>query len=132
MTEESERISITVPHELIAEFDAAIADWEYASRSEAIRAALREFLSTRYWEDDPDRTFQGSIQILYDHDAATEELIDVQHAASETIIATQHVHFDDHLCLESLMVEGSGDDLEALANGLRSIEGVKQVRAIAM
>ena len=132
MSDEPERVSITVPRQLIAEFDDAIEEWEYASRSEAVRAALREFLSARYWEDDPGRTFQGSIQILYDHDVATEELLEAQHAATGTIIATQHVHFDEHLCLESLIVEGSGEELRELANSLRAIEGVKQVRTAAM
>lgn len=132
MTDSAERVSITVPKALIAEFDDAIDEWEYASRSEAIRAALRSFLSEQYWHDEPDRTFQGSIQILYDHDAATTELLALQHDASEVIIATQHVHFDDHRCLESLVVDGTGAQIRDLANELRAIDGVEQVRTAVM
>lgn len=132
MTEEAERVSITVPKTLISEFDDAIDEWEYASRSEAVRAALRSFLSEHYWQSDPNRSFQGSIQILYDHDAATAELLELQHAAADVIIATQHVHFDDHRCLESLVVDGRGARIRALANELRAIGGVEQVRTAVM
>nr|WP_253741653.1 hypothetical protein [Halorientalis sp. IM1011] len=43
------------------------------------------------------------------------------------MVAVQHVHLSDHLCLESVAVDGDGDEIERLVRRLRPLEGVHQV-----
>lgn len=130
MSDSIERVSLTIPGELVDELDAAVAQWEYASRSKACRDALRLFLTDLDWQDDPDGTYRGTVTIIYDHDAThiNDELLELQHDDSETIIATQHVHMDSHHCLETLVVEGKGRNINDLVNKLRSLDGMQQVK----
>jgi len=130
MSEPIERVSLTIPGELVDELDEAVDNWEYASRSKACRDALRMFLTDLNWKHDPDGIYRGAVTIIYDHDAhqINDELLELQHEDSETIIATQHVHVDDHRCLETLVVEGTGHRINDLVNKLRSLNGMQQVQ----
>jgi CopG family nickel-responsive transcriptional regulator len=130
MSDESKRVSLTAPPDLIEELEAATKEWEYASRSEAFRDALRMFLSEYRWQHDLDRTQRGSIVVVYDHDTGNinDRLLELQHEVGDTIVATQHIHFDPHLCLETIVVNGPGTEIQELVNELRSLRGTKQVR----
>jgi len=130
MSESTERITLTVPGELAEELDSAVEQWEYASRSKACRDALRSFLTDLEWQDSLAGTYRGTVTIVYNHDAGhiNDEILELQHDDTDTIIATQHVHVDDHRCLETLVVEGTGTDINTLVNKLRSLTGMKRVK----
>lgn len=130
MADSMERISLTTSPNLVEELDHVVEEWDYGSRSEAIRDALRMFLAEHYWENEPGHTVRGSIVIVYDHEApnVNDELLDLQHRANELIMSVQHVHFDHHLCLETLAVEGRGAEIQDLVNQLKAVAGTKQVR----
>lgn len=130
MSDRMDRVSLTLPRELVDELDAVVDDLEYSSRSKAARDALRSFLSERRWEADLERRQRGSVAIVYDHDAPgiNDTLLEIQHGAADRIVATQHVHFDAHRCLETLIVEGSGREIRELVDALRSVDGMKQVQ----
>ncbi len=130
MADDLERVSLTIPAELVDALDAAVEEWEYASRSKACRDALRMFLASLEWERDPASTYHGSITVVYDHHAhdVTDEMLSLQHEMADTIVATQHVHFDAHRCLETIVVEGTGTEIHTLVNRLRSLEGMEHVQ----
>ncbi len=130
MSEPIERVSLTIPAELVDELDSAVEQWEYASRSKACRDALRMFLTDLKWKDDHEETYRGTITLIYNHDDhhINDELLELQHDDADTIIATQHIHVDAHLCLETLVVQGSGKTINRLVNRLRSLNGMEQVR----
>ncbi|GAB7091044.1 nickel-responsive transcriptional regulator NikR [Halorubrum luteum] len=126
----TDRVSLTLPSELVEELDDIVDEWGYSSRSSAAREALRGFLAERHWEDSDDRRQRGSITIVYDHHVRglTDDLLDVQHAHEDVVVATQHVHFDPDLCLETLVVNGPTAEIRALLEGINGIDGVEQVR----
>ena len=130
MTDRAERLSTTLPSNLVAELDAVVDEWGYASRSKAVRDALRAFLAERDWRENVDGHHRGSITIVYDHDApgVNDALLEVQHDCGAVIVATQHVHFDEHRCLETVVVDGPGTAIRDLVQGIESITGVKQVQ----
>lgn len=134
MSKPVDRVSLTLPHDLVSELDAVVEEWEYSSRSKAARDALRLFLTEHHWETDPDRVLRGSIAIVYDHDTPgiNDTLLEIQHDAAELIVATQHVHFDAHICLETVIVEGAGAELRTLVNTIKSVDGTKQVQFTAV
>jgi CopG family nickel-responsive transcriptional regulator len=129
MAEEIERTSVTLPAELLAEVDGIVESGDYDSRSEATRDALRAFV-TEFNRTHATGTLSGTVVVLYDHHASglSEEMTDLQHDFSGTIIAVHHVHLGADLCLESIAVEGPAEDIEALVGRLRPLKGVQQVK----
>jgi CopG family nickel-responsive transcriptional regulator len=129
MSREVDRMSVTLPPALLAELDAVVDAGEYDSRSEATRDALRAFLTRVEQQTGLSGTLSGTVVVLFEHDHGdvTDEMTQLQHDFTETIVAVHHVHLSSHLCLESIAVDGPGDRIEALVSRLRPLEGVHQV-----
>jgi CopG family nickel-responsive transcriptional regulator len=130
MSDDIERMSVTLPEGLLGDLDEAVAGDEYASRSEATRDALRSFLTDYRRENDLAGVQRGAVVVVYDHDVSgvNDEILELQHEHPDTIVATQHVHLSNHLCMETLVVDGPGREIEALLGALRPLKGVHQVR----
>ncbi len=129
MSQELDRVSITLPPDLLEELDSVVADWEYDSRSEAARDALRAFLTEHRKQRDLKGVHRGTVSLLYDHHVkgVNDAVLELQHELGDTIVAVQHVHLGEDLCLETLVVDGPGENIERLVNRLRSLHGVKRV-----
>ena len=103
-----DRISISLPTKLLNEFDEIIAERGYASRSEAIRDAIRDYIIKHKWIHSLEGERAGTINVIYDHHMSdvTEKLTEIQHDYAEIIVATLHVHLDHDHCMEVILVEG--------------------------
>ncbi|MFB6150624.1 MAG: CopG family ribbon-helix-helix protein [Haloarculaceae archaeon] len=130
MTEDVDRMSVTLPPSLLEDLDAVVAAGDYDSRSEATRDAIRAFVTEFNRQQGLSGTLSGTVVVLYDHGhgGVTEEMTALQHDFEETIIAVHHVHLSEHLCLESIAVEGPGERIEGLLDRLRPLKGVQQVK----
>ncbi|WP_457611927.1 ribbon-helix-helix protein, CopG family, partial [Methanocaldococcus sp.] len=62
-----ERISISIPAKLLKEFDEVIAEKGYASRSEAIRDAIRDYIIRYKWLQSMEGERAGSVNVIYNH-----------------------------------------------------------------
>ena len=130
MSEELERISLTLPPDMVKRLDSIVEEWEFPSRSGAVRDSLRDFFASYEWETAPDARYYGSIIVMQEHDHESDvasELQRVQHEFPDIILSVQHIHLSHHACMETLAIDGSGSDIAELANQLRSIEGVQRV-----
>lgn len=129
MGQDVDRMSVTLPPDLLAELDGVVEAGEYASRSEATRDALRGFVTEFNRQSGLSGSLSGTVVVLYEHDhgGVTDELTELQHDFTETVIAVHHVHLSDHLCLESIAVDGPGERIEALLSRIRPLKGVHQV-----
>lgn len=121
-----QRFGISMPDDLLAQFDEVIAAQGYANRSEAIRDIVRDHLVRREW-DKPTGKVLGSIMIVYDHHTRGLEsrLVDLQHSHLASIRCTTHVHLDHDNCVEVMVVEGDADEVRRLADQIISVRGVK-------
>jgi len=130
MSQDVDRMSVTLPPSLLAEFDEVVDAGEYDSRSEATRDALRAFVTDFSRQTDLSGSLSGTVVVLYEHDhsGVTDEMTELQHDFTETIIAVHHVHLSDHLCLESIAVDGTGERIEKLLSRIRPLKGVHQVK----
>ncbi|MFB6109419.1 MAG: nickel-responsive transcriptional regulator NikR [Halodesulfurarchaeum sp.] len=130
MNSDVDRMSVTVPPDLLAELDAVVEAGAYDSRSEATRDALRAFLTEFKQQTGLSGNQSGTVVVLFEHEESdvTDEMTRIQHEFSETIIAVHHVHLSSQLCLESIAVDGPGDRIEALLSRLRPLQGVYQVK----
>ena len=130
MSDDLSRVTMTVPTPLLDDLDDVVGDWDYDSRSAAMRDALRSLVTEYRTENALAGTQRGSVVVQYDHhaDDVTETLTALQHEFAETIIAVQHDHLSHDICRETLALDGTGDAIRTLSNRLRSLSGVKQVQ----
>ena len=121
-----ERFGVSMPEDLLREFDRAIEDAGYANRSEAVRNIVRDYLVRRRWEM-PEGEVVGTITLVYDHHVPGVEqgLTEVQHDAEAIVVCNTHVHLDHHNCVEVIVVRGSGSEIRKLADRMVAMRGVK-------
>jgi len=130
MSQGLDRMSVTLPPDLLAELDGVVDAGEYDSRSEATRDALRAFVTEFHQQTGLSGSLSGTAVVLYEHEhgGVTDEMTELQHEFTDTIIAVHHVHLSDHLCLESIAVDGTGERIEALLSRIRPLKGVHRVK----
>lgn len=129
MGEDIERMSITIPPSLLLKLNRIVEIGEYDSRSGATRDALRAFVTEFNRQTGLSGSLSGTVVVLYDHESSgvADEMTSLQHEFEKIIIAVHHVHLSNHLCLESIAVDGDGEDIERLLSRLRPLTGVYQV-----
>jgi len=129
-----DRISLTLPSTMADRLDGIVADWEYDSRSEAIRDSLRDFFTNYQWEAGGEAPHHGTIVVVHDHhvDGLADDLQTIQHEMAEVITSVQHIHLSHDACMETLIVNGPGWEITELANRLRALSGVQQVKVIVV
>ncbi len=123
-----ERIGVSLEDELLAQFDAHIAQKGYVNRSEAIRDLIRDSLVQREWSESSGREERVAVVVLvYEHDSAslTQKLAHIQHENHRAVVSALHVHMDAHNCLEVLVLRGRAGDVIAMGEGLVSTRGVR-------
>lgn len=134
MPEKITRVSLTLPQDLLNELDRTIMAQRYASRSEAIRDSLRDFLASYKWRSELKGEQLGAILVMYKHDVRglTDALMDIQHENSGVISAVQHMHIDAKSCLEALIVRGSSEEIRKLVDRLGALRGVEHAKLVVI
>ncbi len=134
MPEKITRVSLTLPQDLLDELDRMLKAQGYASRSEAVRDALRDFLTSYKWRQELKGEFTGVVTLVYEHDVRglTDALMDIQHAGRDVVSAVQHLHLDAKNCLETLVLKGPADEIRKLVDKLGALRGVKQVKLMTV
>lgn len=119
-----ERISLSLERSLLKRFEKVLKTSGYANRSEFFRNLIRRELIGREW--DADRETVGTITLVYDHHARTlnRKLTHLQHRFHHEVLAATHVHMDEDLCVEVIIVKGKAGKLRRLANLLGQQKGV--------
>ncbi|UCE36687.1 MAG: nickel-responsive transcriptional regulator NikR [Thermoplasmata archaeon] len=120
------RVGVSFEPELLKKFDALIWEKGYSSRSEAIRDLVRKSILDSEVKDERSDVI-GTLTIIYDHDVGdvTNKLLHIQHHHHSEISSTTHLHIDEHLCLEVLVVKGKAKDVRALSDNIKAVKGVK-------
>lgn len=134
MSSKITRVSLTLPQELLDELDRMLEAQRYASRSEAFRDAIRDFLADYRWRSELKGEQVGAILVLYEHDVRglMDELMDIQHEYPRTISAVQHLHVDAKNCLEVLIVRGMAEEICKLIDRIGALRGVKQAKLVVV
>jgi len=126
------RISVTLPSDLLREFDEVIRKMGYGNRSKAVQDAVRLFVSERKWLQEGSGPQAGVLMLLYDHEVRGLEdtLTDVQHNYAHIISSTMHIHLTERDCLEAIAVKGDASEIRKLSDELSSKRGVKILKAM--
>ncbi|NLF31301.1 MAG: nickel-responsive transcriptional regulator NikR [Planctomycetes bacterium] len=122
------RFSVSIEQPLFEQLEKQVARSAYSNRSEFIRDLIRNHIVEDQWRCDAESL--GTISLLYDHHCRglSERLTHEQHHFPGRVLATTHVHLDEHLCAEMIMVRGRGRDIKALADRLQREKGVLHAR----
>ena len=125
------RLSMSLEEDLYRRMEALVRKSRYTNRSEFIRDLIRDHLVQLEWQTDD--VLLGTISLVYDHHARglTERLTEQQHHFAGKVLATTHVHLDEHLCAEMIMVRGKGKDIQVLAGRLQREKGVLHAKLAA-
>lgn len=134
MPQKIKRVSLTLPQNLLNELDRSLKAQGYASRSEAVRDAVRDFLASYKWRQELKGELIGVMVLVYEHDirGLTDALIDIQHSSRGIMSTVQHVHLDDKNCLETSVVRGPAKEIRKLVDRLGALRGVKQAKLVAV
>lgn len=126
------RVSLSIPKDLMKEFDSMSASAGQPNRSKAVSEAMREFLSSRKWDLAKKGETPGVILLTYDHHARglNRALTEVQHDYPDVITATMHLHLSKHTCLEVIAFRGQSDRVRSLARLLQSEKGVLDLKVV--
>jgi CopG family transcriptional regulator, nickel-responsive regulator len=119
------RFSVSLEDDLLEEFDRYCTGQRFATRSDAIRQLLREWLTRRAWEG-KSRDAVGTLTLVYDHHRPQlrDRLVKVQHEHHDLVISTLHAHLTHELCLEVIVLRGPSNELQQVASELKGLKGI--------
>ncbi len=122
------RFSITVPEDLLNEFEESYYSENRANRSEAVRNLMRGYISGERWKSN-NKKVCATITLVYDHHLpeVTRKLTAAQHDSGEIIICSTHVHLNHSTCLECIITKGLADNIKCFIEALKNIRGVKSL-----
>jgi CopG family transcriptional regulator, nickel-responsive regulator len=125
-----ERISMSLSPKLLAEFDKSMVKAGFTDRSKAIQTALHSFVDEHNWMNDLPKSGAGAIIMLYDNHIYNQDTQSTrtQHKYNDIISAATHLHLNDNICLESIMVKGDVRRMKELANELSKNRGIKSLK----
>ncbi|MFW9910740.1 MAG: nickel-responsive transcriptional regulator NikR [Candidatus Thorarchaeota archaeon] len=122
------RFGVSVPEDLLEKFDEIVFKKGYIGRSEAIRDAMRGYISQIEWESEQEGTM-ASLNIVYRHKPRLmADLIQAQHDSHVNVVSTVHVHITQSHCLEVITLKGEKKAIEMLVNKISSLKGIEYVR----
>ena len=121
-----ERVGVSFEPELLTNFDKLIRTKGYTNRSEAIRDLVRKAIIDEAVTEERGEVI-GTLTIIYDHHEGdvTDKLLHIQHHHHGEISSTTHIHMDEKLCLEVLVVRGKVKNVRSLADNIKALKGVK-------
>jgi CopG family nickel-responsive transcriptional regulator len=120
------RFGVSLPAELLDEFDTMIEGMGYDNRSKAIADLIRDKMVEKSWDSDKGEVI-GIVTMIYDHHTSdtVSKLIELQHSVHIDVYSTMHVHLDPDNCLEILALKSTSAEAREFANNIKSVRGVK-------
>ena len=107
-------------------FEALVRDRGYENRSEAFRGLLRHDLGEVRRTERPDGPCITTLSYLYNHHQRqlATRLTDMQHDHHELTISSTHAHLDHDHCIETVILRGRTDKVQAFAQAMIAQAGV--------
>jgi len=122
-------LSASLPDDLVSGMDKAIAGGAYRGRSEFVRAAVRDRLTTQH--PPTGRHVHGSITVLYPHEKEAR-VSEVRHAFHDVVLSLMHTHCEPETCMDVLIVGGAPERVQGLAATFEKMRDVQRARLVVM
>lgn len=123
-------VSISLTSKLLRKLDRFMKERGYSSRSEAIRDAIRDFLSGYELDRFRRGKVAATITVISEHERhnANERLMRLRHEHDEIISGNMHIHLGKTYCLEIFITEGEIEDILNFIRKIRAMRGIHQVK----
>ena len=120
------RLTMSLDDDLANAFEALVHERGYENRSEAFRDLLRHDLGEVRRAERPDGPCVAVLSYLYNHHQRqlAMRLTDMQHDHHELTISSTHAHLDHELCIETVILRGRTDKVQAFAQAVIAQPGV--------
>jgi len=120
------RTTLAIDADLLTRFDEWMANHGHTNRSEAVRDLIRAALVEAEWHN-PKAQVVAVLSVIFNHTARdlAQEVTEIQHEHFHAVLCSQHVHLDDHDCLEVIIMQGEARQLRRLADTIVATRGVK-------
>lgn len=120
------RLTMSLDDDLADAFEALVQSRGYHNRSEAFRDLLRNDLISVRQTQHPAGPCVATLSYLYNHHERqlAARLADLQHGHHELTVSSTHVHLDHDYCMETLILRGPTDQVQAFAHSVIAQPGV--------
>ncbi len=125
------RISMSLPKELLEEFDEVLRYRGYQSRSKGIRDALKDYIVRYQWMNEMEGERTGTVSVIYDLHGGMDvidKIGNIQHDHRKYIDAVMRVPLRGTKFLEVLVVSGNIKKIQGLVEKMMGLKGVEHVR----
>jgi len=121
------RLTMSLDDDLADAFERFVKEGGYGNRSEAFRDLLRNGLGEVRRRRQPEGPCVAALTYLYNHHQRklATRLTDAQHAHHELTISSMHAHLDHDHCIETVLLRGRTDKVQAFANSVTAQPGVR-------
>ncbi len=132
--EKMERISVTLPVNLIKRMEDFIKKSEYPSRSKLVQDAVREFLVKHDVSINPEKYAIGALLVIFEHHPHDVEtrLTQIQHHFGPLVRSTLHIHLDKERCFEIISLNGLVGEMQKLLLEVQKVRGVLSSKLFIM
>ncbi len=126
------RLGVSLPKNLLDQFDSIITTRGYVSRSDAIRDAIRNYLLEYEWLEKEGGEIVGVINVMYNHHhkGTSDAIVSLQHDYGDVIVSTMHIHLNEDNCLEMIIVKGEMEGIKKLVDKITTTKGIDNVKLI--
>lgn len=121
---------MSLPKELLEDFDEVLKDRGYQSRSKGIRDALNDYILRHKWLSEMEGDRIGIITVIYDykHTGIMEDLIHIQNDFNKYISSTMRIPISKRHIIDVIIVQGDVKYIRDLTEKLMRLKGVDHVK----
>ena len=120
-------VSVSLPQNLLTELDRLVAQAQFGGRSDAVQAALVDFIAQQKAQDG-ERGRENAIIAVCFNKQDERRVGEVKHDFGDVLKSMLHTHLEGPDCVEVFVVEGPGPRIAAMAQALQVLKGVHLVR----
>ena len=123
-------ISMSMNHDLLQKIDAIVRERSYSSRSEAIRDAIRSYLSDHELNELHSGNVTATITAIsgQKNHIVDERLTRLRHDFDEIVTGNFHIHLAEPFCVEIFITEGPTHEVLSFVAKIKAMRGIQQVR----
>lgn len=121
-----ERISMTLPGNLLEQLDRMVTDRGLRNRSQAVAEVIQREV-TGWQQELGQHLMTGTITLFYDASRRNLQstLAEIQRRHIDEVISSHHVQLEDYHTMEVILIQGPARKLRLIADEMIACKGVK-------
>ncbi len=124
------RFGVSLENDLLEALDSYVLENNFPNRSQAIRQLIERNIVEKKWQCN--NIVAGAIILVYDHHKRDliNKLTNIQHDYYKEILAVQHFHISESVCLDIIAIKGQSYRLTELSDKLIAQKGVRHGKLV--